>query len=158
MRSSQWSKSTAFFSEQIWRILSVRIARGWLCGRAKALEWLSRAASPLHLRNRNPWSRQPGPPQSVKHYKRDKKQETLRETLKSDIKEKDDKLNERGLSKEERARLVKERKELEDRLKALGKDKDSEAGWGVARPNKKGAARSHSEKQSPAKTGASGST
>ena len=34
-----------------------------LCGRARPLEWVSRAASPLHLRNRNQWSRQPGPPQ-----------------------------------------------------------------------------------------------
>ena len=67
MKSSQWSKSTAFFSEQIWRIFPALIVRGWCCGRARPLVWVSRAAGPLHLRIRNPWSRQPGPPQRLEH-------------------------------------------------------------------------------------------
>ena len=61
--SSKWSKLTPFFSKQIGRILPVLIVGGRLCGRAKPLEWVSRAASPLSLRNRNQWSRQRGPPQ-----------------------------------------------------------------------------------------------
>ena len=51
--------------ETNWEIHHVLITVGRLCGRAKPLEWVSRAASPLYLRIRNQWSRQPGPPQSV---------------------------------------------------------------------------------------------
>ena len=46
-----------------WKPFSVAIVGGCFSGRARPLVWVSRAANLLHLRNRIPWSRQPGPPQ-----------------------------------------------------------------------------------------------
>ena len=62
MESLPWSKSTSFFSEKFRGIFHVLIVGERLCGRAKPLEWVSRAASPLYLTIRNQWSRQTGPP------------------------------------------------------------------------------------------------
>ena len=54
------------FLGKIWGIFHVLIVGERLCGRAKPLEWVSRAASPLYLTIRNQWSRQTGPPQYKK--------------------------------------------------------------------------------------------
>jgi hypothetical protein len=53
------------FSEKTWRILHVLIVGERLCGRARPLVLVSRAASPHYLRNHVSWSRQPGPPHFV---------------------------------------------------------------------------------------------
>ncbi|MCE5268857.1 MAG: autotransporter-associated beta strand repeat-containing protein [Planctomycetaceae bacterium] len=71
---------------------------------------------------------------STKRY--DKTRETLRENTTSEIAKIENKLKERGLSKEDRDSLVRERNDLKNRLKTL--IKDSEAGWGIARPREKG--------------------